>query len=83
VSCFNIRAEYLRISLGHTFHPIELIRGVLPILVIQNQTKIQKNRIKKSKKWISISAALSSSFFPLASSFCIIILNLEHLFTLK
>jgi hypothetical protein len=44
-----IRAKTLQISLGHTFHPIELKPGVHPILVIQNQIKIQKNRIKKSK----------------------------------
>jgi hypothetical protein len=36
-------AENLGISLGHTFHPIELKLGVLPILVIENQRKIYKN----------------------------------------
>jgi formaldehyde-activating enzyme involved in methanogenesis len=56
MSCFKIRAKTLRISLGHTFHPIEPKLGVLPMAVIQNQRKI-KNRIKKSKIWISISAS--------------------------
>jgi hypothetical protein len=37
-----IRAKTLRISLGHTFHPIELKLYVLPILVIQSQRKIKK-----------------------------------------
>jgi hypothetical protein len=37
LSCFKIRAKTLRISLGHTFHPIEVKLGVLPILVILNQ----------------------------------------------
>jgi hypothetical protein len=32
-------AENYRISIGHTFYPIELKIGVLPILVIQNQKK--------------------------------------------
>jgi hypothetical protein len=40
------RAKTLEISLGHTFHPIELKLGVLPILVIENHRKLQKNRIK-------------------------------------
>jgi hypothetical protein len=42
VPCFNIRAESLRISPGHTFHPDGLKVGVLPILVIKNLRKIQK-----------------------------------------
>jgi hypothetical protein len=49
ISCFKNHAETLGISLGHTFHPIELKVGVLPILVIENKKKIQKIRIKKSK----------------------------------
>jgi hypothetical protein len=50
VSCFKIHAKTLRISLGHTFHPIELKLRVLPILVIQNQRKIQKKIESKSQK---------------------------------
>jgi hypothetical protein len=57
VSCFKIHAKILQISLGLTFHPIELKIGVLFILVIQNQRKIQKTRTKKSKNWISTSAS--------------------------
>jgi hypothetical protein len=40
MSCFKIRAKTLQISLGHTFHPIEVKLGVLPILVLQNQINI-------------------------------------------
>jgi hypothetical protein len=43
VSCFTNHAENLGISLGHTFHQMELKLGVLPILVIENQRKIYKN----------------------------------------
>jgi hypothetical protein len=50
MSCFNIHTEYLRISLGYTFHPIELKLGMLPILVIQNLRKIQKKLESKSQK---------------------------------
>jgi hypothetical protein len=34
--CFKFCAENYGISIGHTFCPIELKIGVLPILVIQN-----------------------------------------------
>jgi hypothetical protein len=43
--CFKFRAENCGICIGHTFYPIELKLGVVPILVIENE----KNRIKKSK----------------------------------
>jgi hypothetical protein len=43
VSCFMNHAENLGISLGHTFHPIELKLGVLPILAIEIHRKIYKN----------------------------------------
>jgi hypothetical protein len=46
MSCFKICAETLQLSLGHTFHPIEIKLGVLPILVIQNQRKMNK-KVKK------------------------------------
>jgi hypothetical protein len=38
---FKFHAENCGISIGHTFCPIELKIGVLPILVIQNQEKIK------------------------------------------
>jgi hypothetical protein len=37
--CFKFYAEICEISIRHTFCPIELKIGVLPILVIQNQEK--------------------------------------------
>jgi hypothetical protein len=43
--CFKFCVEDCGISIGHTFYPIELKIGVLPILVIQNQ-KNNKNRLK-------------------------------------
>jgi hypothetical protein len=49
VSCFKICAETLQISLGNTFHPIDLKLGVVPILVIQIQIKIQKIESKSQK----------------------------------
>jgi hypothetical protein len=37
--CFKFHAENYGISISHTFSPIELKIGVLPILVIQNHKK--------------------------------------------
>jgi hypothetical protein len=42
----QISSKKFRIFLGHTFCPIELKNGVLPIEVIQNQRKYQKLRAK-------------------------------------
>jgi hypothetical protein len=39
--CFKFRAKTCGISIGHTFYPIELKIGVLP-LVIQNHKKLSK-----------------------------------------
>jgi hypothetical protein len=41
--CFKFRAKNCGIFVAHTFCPIELKIGVLPVLVKQNK----KNRIKK------------------------------------
>jgi hypothetical protein len=49
VSRFNIGAESLQISPGHTFPPVEPKLGVLPSLVIQNIRKIQKIESKVKK----------------------------------
>jgi hypothetical protein len=48
--CLKFRVENCGISIRHTFYPIELKIGVLPILVIPNQKKkYLKNRIKIKK----------------------------------
>jgi hypothetical protein len=46
--CFKFHAGNYGISISHTFSPIELKIGVLPILVIQNHKNIE-NRIKSQK----------------------------------
>jgi hypothetical protein len=66
VSCFKKHVKTLKISLGHTFLPIELKVGVVPILVIQNYRKMQK----RIKNWISTIAStpsftLQSPYTPL------------------
>jgi hypothetical protein len=91
VSCFKNRAKTLGISLGHTFHPIELKLGVLPILFIENQIKIQKIRIKKLKFWISTSASTPlcaplksfAASVALSFSFCICFDFLLHILFLS
>jgi hypothetical protein len=40
--CFKFCAENYGISIGHTFCPIELKHGALPILVVQNKKRIKK-----------------------------------------
>jgi hypothetical protein len=47
--CFKFHAKNCGIFMGHTFCPIELKIGVLPIKVMQNQKKYQKNKSKKCK----------------------------------
>jgi hypothetical protein len=49
--CFKFHAKNCGISLGHTFCPIELEIGVLPISVIQNRKKYQKKIREKSVKF--------------------------------
>jgi hypothetical protein len=61
VSCFNIRAESLRISPDHTFHSVELKLGVLPFLVIQNLRKIQKKESKVKKGFLLVPQHVMSS----------------------
>jgi hypothetical protein len=46
---FKFRAKNCVISMGHTFRPIEMKIGVLPISVIQTQKNIKKIRAKSAK----------------------------------
>jgi hypothetical protein len=57
--CFKFRAKSCIISIGHTFCPIELKVRELPIWVIKNRKKYQKNKSKKYKIWISTSGLTS------------------------
>jgi hypothetical protein len=83
--CFKFHAKNCGIYVGHTFCPIELKIGMLPILVIQNQKNKIKNRIKSQKLdfYWRLSPAVSSieefsSSAALSFSFCLCFVFVLH-----